>query len=288
MPSNRHIRQSAPTVGEPRLGRMLLLSLGAHLLVVLLVFGPLHARFGQQKRHVYYVDLVNLPVAHPRAGRPDGQSSHHVRPRHPQAKPTPKPHRTPPPAHKREVVKVARPKPAPPKPVPKRRPHSKPKPKPSVNTEKELQSTLAKMRQQMQARQEQERRKQEIAALEAKLAAMAAQEKQRASEAPAGETHGTGKQTGVAYDTWIHAYLKQAWTLSRYQVDRMNLQATVELVFDAQGNLLDYHFVDRSGEERFDNSVKRAILQLKTLPTPPGRRLEIPVVFNLKDLLNKR
>ena len=65
-------------------------------------------------------------------------------------------------------------------------------------------------------------------------------------------------------------------------MSRRDLQATVRLLFDAQGNLKDYTFVEKSGEERFDDSVRKAILQLKKLPNPPGSRMEREVVFNLK------
>jgi outer membrane biosynthesis protein TonB len=103
--------------------------------------------------------------------------------------------------------------------------------------------------------------------------------------APVGMQDGKGTEAGIAYDAWLHEYLKQAWTLSRYQVSRRDLQATVRLVFDAHGNLLDYTFIKKSAEERFDDSVRKAILQLKKLPNPPGSRMEKEVVFNLKDLL---
>jgi TonB family protein len=96
---------------------------------------------------------------------------------------------------------------------------------------------------------------------------------------------GKGTEAGTAYDVWLHEYLKKAWTLSKYQVSRRDLKATVKLAFDAQGNLLDYNFIKKSGEERFDDSVRKAILQLKKLPNPPGSRMEKEIVFNLKDLL---
>ncbi len=59
------------------------------------------------------------------------------------------------------------------------------------------------------------------------------------------------------------------------------------LVFDRNGRLIDYRFLEESGEKRFDDSVKKAVLQLKELPNPPGSRLEKEVVFNLKELLKE-
>src|SRR5512145_3189569 len=58
---------------DPRFGRMVLASLGVHLAVVLLFSGVLMPRFQRDLRPVYHVDLVNLPVMNPQAGRPDAR-----------------------------------------------------------------------------------------------------------------------------------------------------------------------------------------------------------------------
>lgn len=250
--------------GEPRLGRMLLASLGLHLVVLLLVLaGPLFPGPGRDQRPVYYVDLVNLPVKNPQAGRPDAA------PKTRKAEPRP----APAPKRQAKTVKTAKPRPK-----PEARPKAAPKPAPQppgATYEKETLAAIEKLR-----------REQEIAALKEKLAQMAKQDSRQApADAPVGMPDGRGTEAGPSYDAWLHDYLKEAWTLSRYQVTRENLEATVTLIFDARGNLVDFRFLKRSGEERFDDSVKRAVLQLKQLPAAPGSRLEKDIVFNLKELL---
>jgi TonB family protein len=96
---------------------------------------------------------------------------------------------------------------------------------------------------------------------------------------------GKGTEAGSEETACIQAHLKKNWSLSKYQVVRQDLEANVLLTYDAQGNLIDYKFQQKSGDLTFDESVKKAILKAKELPFEPDRRLMIDVVFNLKDLL---
>jgi len=273
MNRNRFTRQQADFHHDPRLGRLLLASLGAHLAIIVLFSGVLLPRFARDTRPVYHVDLVNLPVMNPQAGRPDAGPKPTKAPAKPAAPEPVKPSPAAPtkPAAKPEAVKVAKPEAAAKKPE-----AVKPAPKATSSEKENLSSTIEEMR-----------RRQEIEALKQKLAQFGGKDTRQAAvpNAPVGMPDGKGSEAGVAYDLWLHEYLKQAWTLSRYQVSRRDLESTVRLVFDAQGNLKDYTFVEKSGEERFDDSVRRAVLQLKKLPNPPGSRLEREVVFNLKELL---
>ncbi len=275
-------RQLAEYHQDPRFRRLLLASLGAHLAVVLLFSGVLLPRFQRDLRPVYHVDLVNLPVMSPQAGRPD------ARPEPAKAPPKPAPPEpvkaTPPaappkPAPKPEAVKLAKPEPAKPAAVQPKKPEAAPVKAREKQTAAEAAALQERLRQ-MQARQEIEDTKRRLAELTAKDTRQGA-----VPGAPVGMQDGKGTEAGISYDAWLHEYLKQAWTLSQYQVARRDLQATVKLFFDAQGNLLDYTFAKKSGEERFDDSVRKAILQLKKLPNPPGSRMEKEVRFNLKDLL---
>lgn len=273
-------RQLADYHQDPRFRRLLLASLGVHLVVVLLFSGIFFPGFKRDMRPVYHVDLVNLPVMNPQAGRPD------ARPEPGPGKPaTPEPVKASPPpalpkpAAKPDTVKLAKPEPAKPAAVQPKKPEAAPvkaKEKPTAAEEKALQERLR----QMQARQEMEDMKRRLAEMADKDTRQSA-----VPGAPVGMQDGKGTEAGIAYDAWLHEFLKQAWTLSRYQVSRRDLQATARLVFDAQGNLLDYTLIKKSGEDRFDDSVRKAILQLKKLPNPPGSRMEKEVVFNLKDLL---
>ena len=71
MNSNRRLRQGVAGRPDVKLGRMVLVSLGLHLIVFLIFSGLILPRFGRVRPPVYFVDLVNLPVARPQAGRPD-------------------------------------------------------------------------------------------------------------------------------------------------------------------------------------------------------------------------
>lgn len=268
-------RQQAGYHHDPRFGRLVLASLGVHLAVVLLFSGVLMPRFQRDLRPVYHVDLVNLPVMSPRAGRPD------ARPEPAKAPPKlagPEPVKASPPATpKPEAAKVTKSEPSKPAAVQPKKPEVAPKPAAKEPGYDNTTSAIEDMRR----RKEREDLKQQLAQLSAKDSRTGS----AASAVPAGMQDGKGTEAGTSYDAWLHEYLKQAWTLSKYQVLRRDLQATVKLIFDAQGNLLDYTFIEKSREERFDDSVRKAILQLKKLPNPPGSRMEKEIVFNLKDLL---
>jgi TonB family protein len=261
-------RQELRARNDPGLGRTLLGSLGIHLLIIFFFAGALLPRFEEERRPVYYVDLANLPVKAPRAGRPDAAP---VKPAT-KVKPAPTSTKAPPPPVKPKIepVKVN-------PPVPKATPLPKAPAATAKTTHAEDSASSAI---------DDMRRKKEIADLKATLAALAADDRRdRAPDgAPVGMQDGRGTEAGVSYDAWVQTAYKRVWTLSRYQVTRLDLEALVRVTFDAEGNLKDYKFLSESGDARFDDSVRSAILQIKKLPTAPGERLELPVVFNLKDL----
>lgn len=268
-------RQQAPYHHDPRFGGVLLASLGAHLAVVLLFSGVIIPRHQRPSRPVYHVDLVNLPVKSPQAGRPD------ARPEIAKEKPKPPAPAPPKPATpaKPEAIKVAKPEAVKPAVQPKKPDAAKAKAieKPSVAEEKALQEKLR----QMQARKEREDYKQRLAEMAANDTRQAA----AASAVPVGMPTGRGTDKGSAWDLWIQTFLKGNWSLSKYQVSRHDLEAKVRIVYDAQGNLVDLKFLKPSGDTTFDDSVKRAVLLEKQLPKKPGERMEFDVVFNLKELL---
>jgi colicin import membrane protein len=272
---------------EQGLRRTIILSLALHLLLLGLFAGDFLPRRKLDERPVYVVDLLNLPVKDPQAGRPDAA-------REPQKTPDKSPEppaAAAPPEQAPEPVKLPPKTPEPPKPKPepvkpakqpevvKPVPSKEPPPKPAPAKEKAADSVAQRI--------EDLRRQQEMNELKEKLAAMGSKDSRgRGTEAPVGVQEGKGSEAGTPFDLWIHDYLKKAWALSKYQVTRRDLEATVVIVFDPQGRLLDYRFTRKSGDERFDDSVRKAILQLKQLPTPPDKRLELDVIFNLKDLLD--
>jgi len=260
---------------EPRFASMLGISLGVHLLVVMLFAGVLIPRMDRDPRPVYVVDLVNLPVANPQAGRPD------ARPAPP--KPAPKPE---------APAKVVRPEPKPepkpqPKPEPKPvaktppKPAAKPKPLPKPEPKASYQDTLSAI--------EKIKRQKEIDQLKQSLATLQNQDTRQlpAVKAPLGEEKGTGTESGVGLGLWLQSYYKQAWSLSKYQVSRIDLETVVSVSFDARGFLKNYTVEKSSGDDRFDASVTQAVRSLEKLEYQPGHPVTETVRFNLKDLMNQ-
>lgn len=72
MPHGRLLHPLMQARPDRGMGPMLVLSVAVHLLVALFFSGWLAAPARREERPVYYVDLINRPVANPQAGRPDG------------------------------------------------------------------------------------------------------------------------------------------------------------------------------------------------------------------------
>ncbi len=101
-----------------------------------------------------------------------------------------------------------------------------------------------------------------------------------------GSASGTGVQAGIAFEEWIREYLAQRWTLPATHWKK-GLRSTVVLRFDAQGNRSGYTVLNASGDSLFDQSVEQCILQLQTLPAPPGRARVFSITFDPNEMLNK-
>jgi colicin import membrane protein len=287
---------------EPKIGWFAFFSLVLHLMVGLLFSGIFAHKPVREHRPVYFVDLSRLPVANPQAGRPDGSPTPApAEPAKTAPAPAPKPVQPPTPVAAAKPVPVKPEKPAekvkpaqaPPKtenkPVAKTaaaKPEQKPVAKPEAgtsNVDSNYQKTIDNKIKNMQAKAEQE-------ALKEKLAALGAMDTRNAgggagSDAPLGEQDGTGTEAGVSQERWLQTWLKENWSFSRYQASRSDLEALIRITYDAEGKLIDYQFSKKSGDGNFDDSVTKAILKGRQLPFKPGRRLDVPVIFNLKDLM---
>ncbi len=298
MAENHFQRRGSDFHPDPKLGRLVLLSLVLHLALVLVFSGALSHHSKPPKRPVYYVDLTQLPVANPRAGRPDGQSG--------AAKAAKK--KAPAPAEKTVKNTVATAKKAAPQKSAKkaettnktvtRKTASK---KNSVAKKSAAASTAntdsSASYQDAMSAVEKIRRKQEMAALKEKLAALASHDTRAGSSggggsaggtssAPLGMPDGTGDQAGVSQELWLQERLTKNWSLSKYQVVRRDLEARVAITYNAQGILTGKTFKKSSGDSTFDDSVTKAILKSRQLEFKPGRKLELVVIFNLKDLMD--
>ena len=258
MSGNRYTQRSVKASTEPKIGRMFLVSLGFHLVLLLIFSGVLVFQGERDRRPVYYVDLTKMPVANPQAGRPDAK---------------PKTTKKKPPVKKTVTKPTAKSKPAIVKPT-----------VPEVS-DSDIAKKLAEMQKKQEARQEIENLKQQLAALAAEDSR---NEDQFASEAPLGEPEGQGDEAGVSELRWLEAFIKANRSLSQYQVTRTNLEATVWVLYNKDGRLVDFSLEDASGERIFDDSIKTAILKSQQLAFEPGfANQKVTITFNLKDLLDR-
>jgi outer membrane biosynthesis protein TonB len=260
MTGNRFIRRGLRTDLEPKLGRAFLVSFFLHLFIVLIFSGLILPRFDSDRPPVYYVDLVNLPVENPQAGRPDAAPKKSAKKR--AAK------KTSPQVKKSSTVSVS-------------------KTAPSVKTgpsDADISARITKMQKKQQSRKEIEDLKKKLAA----LATTDTRGEEAAPDVPIGMPEGTGDQVGPSHFAWLQAYLKHQWALSEYQVTRLDLEAVVFLEYDKTGRMTDFRFLEKSYDRIFDDSVKAAILKSQQLPKPPPVPVwRVEVVFNLKDLLDR-
>lgn len=280
-----------PSRNEPSLFWLLAISLAMHIVVFVLFSGVFFGNTREEPRPVYFVDLSKMPVLNPQAGRPDGgpapKAKSAAKPKtaapapQPVSQPTPKPENSKPKATPL-ANKPANTQPAPAKPDTKAiKPSAKPADE-SQQASQSVQEKIAAMRQNQQ-------RQQELADLKSKIAALSGDDtsgKSYGSGAPLGMPDGSGDEIGVDQQTWLQAFYKENWSLSKYQVARRDLQATVHVSYSADGTLTNYRFVESSGDATFDDSLKKAILKTKVLPFKPGKQLQFDVVFNLKDLMD--
>lgn len=258
MTGNRFVRFGQLQHSDPKFGRLIAISLALHVVLLLAFQLGLGSRFTPPKKTVYYVDLSQLPVKSPRAGRP--------------SPPAPKV-KTPPPASR---------KPAAAKSTAQSPPKTESAKIPRSDTTK---AAIEKLRaEKIRSSKEQ--------ALRDKLAALSAEDTREAtpaaaSDAPLGSVSGQGDEIGPSQREWLNARLKELWNLSRYQVESLDLQAELELEFSPTGQLLHYRFLERSGSSRFDDSLVRVMLKLKDLELPFSfeRRTRLRTIFNLKDLI---
>ncbi|MEZ4601694.1 MAG: TonB C-terminal domain-containing protein [Syntrophotaleaceae bacterium] len=321
MSTKQKHRADANVRREPNFARFALLSLVLHLATALFFSGVLKPRPVLEHRPVYFVDLSKMPVANPRAGRPDGAEKPDGKPAAPKPAATAAPKAAAPPQNvppqKPAVSKPEKPasKAHPDKAVAAPKPKAEKataataktgktaseKPKPTAqktagnskaDVEKSYQETLGAI-QALQAKAERE-------AIKERLAALASMDTRNTGgsggtggrnaggtgEVPLGMPDGTGNEAGVSQELWLQTFLKQNWSFSKYQASRRDLEATTRIIYGADGKLISYEFLKKSGDSNFDDSVTKAILKEKQLPFSPKRQVNVEVVFNLKDLMD--
>ena len=272
------LRQISAFHKDPKFGRLLLVSLLVHGLVWVAFTGDLFGTKTRPKPPVYYVDLIHKPVLNPQAGRPDPRPA--KKPKAAEVKRTVQTapaaaQKKPKPAVKPLVkpVQTSKPKPTP-KPVPK------PAVKSDTRNEKQVQSALDEIRERQARQAEREAIKDKIAKLSAGAATVAA-------DVPVGMPDGTGDEVGISALAFVQAFIQQNWALSPYLLDQSrlrDLEAKATLTYAASGEMIRYRINTPSGNQQFDDSLKRAITKSKQLPQPLPKQLDLLVTFNLKEM----
>lgn len=272
------LRQISAFHKDPKFGRLLLVSLLVHGLVWVAFTVDLFGTKTRPKPPVYYVDLIHKPVLNPQAGRPDPRPA--KKPKAAEVKRTVQTapaaaQKKPKPAVKPLVkpVQTSKPKPTP-KPVPK------PAVKSDTRNEKQVQSALDEIRERQARQAEREAIKDKIAKLSAGAATVAA-------DVPVGMPDGTGDEVGISALAFVQAFIQQNWALSPYLLDQSrlrDLEAKATLTYAASGEMIRYRINTPSGNQQFDDSLKRAITKSKQLPQPLPKQLDLLVTFNLKEM----
>lgn len=193
---------------------------------------------------VYYVDLVNLPVANPRSGSPTSRGNDGAPP-----PPAPAPER------EKMTAPTAQPKKLPPtKPTAKKPSRTAP-----PETDREFQDRLAKLERTVEGRH-----------TDAAIDALRKKVGQGAGRS--GMPGGTGTEAGSDYGSYIQSRLKDAFAKTISFRDR-NPVVVVRLTIDRNGRITGYRIEKSSGDKVFEDSVKRAVeLAAENFPPPPSRR----------------
>ena len=97
---------------------------------------------------------------------------------------------------------------------------------------------------------------------------------------------GKGDEAGVRAVAFVQEFIQRQWSFSKYQAVG-NPEAEVKLFYSAEGILLKYRFIKKSGNSIFDESLTRAIAKSRQLNQPLPEAMEFDILFNLKDMLDK-
>lgn len=230
---------------EPTLGGMLcgsfLLHAGLFVLIGTLHFLPPPA----VEAPVYYVDVVNLPVASPQAGVPA-------------VAPAPAPPAPPAPSQSPAPSSLSLPKQPAAGTVPTLAVPVQSLPSASDVSAKEFAERMARIEREQEARHE-------AAALEALRKRLAA-----GKSGAAGVPKGSGSEAGSDYGAYVQSRLRDALAGTiAYQSSRP--EAAVRLYIDRKGKLVRFVMEKSSKDKLFDDSVIRAINKAKaSFPPPPG------------------
>jgi hypothetical protein len=233
-------------------------SLLVHVIVAA-IFSYTPTATSKRRPPTLYVDLVMPPVANPQRG-----SAAAIRKIAPPVTAVPPVVAPPQPVMPTKVTKVT-------KPVVVKGKEVK---KTAVTKDDDIAADIAKMKQRMKDKAEQDAAQAAIAAMKNKTKPVPQ------AVASIGSASGTGDETGSAISDWLQREVKRKWTWTDRK--KKDLNAEVEVEFDAAGKLSNYRFIRHSTDARFDDSLKRALFSLE--PHPTLRKYKATIFFNLDDL----
>jgi colicin import membrane protein len=225
---------------EAGLGSSLACSLLFHgLLLALVLFMGTFQTFHAPQAPVYYVDLLNLPVADPRAGSPAARGAEAAAPSAPEQEALPLPATAPT---------------AVPKTIPKPITAAK---QVQPESDKEFQERLARLQRNVEGRH-------------AAAAIDNLRQKVASGAGRAGMPGGTGTEAGSDYGSYIQSRLRDAFAQT-IAARSTNPQVVVRLTIDRFGKLIGYRLEKSSGDTVFEEAVTRAVRRAEaTFPPPPG------------------
>ncbi len=187
---------------------------------------------------VYYVDMVNLPVADPRAGSPLDRGSDQA-----PAAPEPQKEEMRSPADTPQKLPAA---------IPDRK-----KSEPQPETGQDFNERLARLEKKVQGQHTEDA----IAKLRTKVAS---------GSGRAGMPGGTGTEAGSDYGSYIQSRLRDAFETTIATSSR-NPMVVVRLTIDRFGKVIGYRLERTSGDKVFEDSVARAVDRAQeNFPPPPG------------------
>jgi colicin import membrane protein len=239
------ILSPAKQQNNKELGLMVCGSAIFHLLVFFFLLN-FHFSSSFKEAPVYYVDILDLPVAHPQAGSPESSGA-----RSPAPAPAPAPAPRAEPRHEMTlpVKPSGRVLPNKPPAVPK-------KPADTVESSRDFEKRMNQLEQAADARH-------------MKAALRDLQNRGRAG-GPVGIPGATGNEAGSDYASYIQSRLKDAFKETiAYQSTRP--EVVMRLIIGRSGRIVRASMERSSGDKLFEDSVNRAIKKAENnFPPPPG------------------
>ena len=197
--------------------------------------------------------------------------------------PEPKPEEISPKKVEKKVVKKKEEKPKP-------KPEPKPKPKPKKTAKQLLAEGMATAKAEMKRQEAKQAKKlaSELSALKKRegdeVYAHGGQPGGVEGGVEGGHVGGSGSGLSEVYALIVGAAIKKHWRYPSF-AGESNRLASIEIILDADGNILSAKVIDSSGNPEFDNSALRAIKETEHVERPRTERDRIlRINFNSQEL----